>query len=160
MQLVDMTEKYPASEEMRNIQVRVDTALYRRVRAAMAHSDDKFQSLIVRLLEGYVGETSTAGTANQPELERKRSTPKAEPPLPAIPSGINLKSTQVTLYRELAAKVAEVIARGSSTLVAIMAAGIRVAHGELRPNRIKSEDSLAAHVHAHPPASAKKDAAR
>jgi len=93
------------------------------------------------------------GTVTTPELKQIQSNPKDARGLPHVPEGVILKSAQRALYSDLVAKLAEIIARGSPKLVGILRLGIEWAHGELRPNRPKAEESSAI---AHPPTSPKK----
>jgi len=93
------------------------------------------------------------GTVTTPELKQIQSNPKDPRGLPHVPEGVILKSAQRALYSDLVAKLAEIIARGSPKLVGILRLGIEWAHGELRPNRPKAEESSAI---AHPPTSPKK----
>lgn len=63
-------------------------------------------------------------------------------PLP----GVNLTGKKLALYRELASKVAEVIAEGNSALVGILTQGIQWAYRDLRPSTTLKGEPPGEHV--------------
>lgn len=120
--------------------------LKQRFKVAVAQRGTDQSAVVREAIEKWITSTSHA-----PELKPNPASPTENQGLPPVLRSTTLKGTRLALYRDLAAKVAEVIEEGSSDLVAILAKGIRWAHADLRP--LKSGDTRA---NAHPPRSTSK----